>query len=83
MGKMVYLNDERRSTEHDLLRQLMKRTILNGHDLEFSAKAELKRESSETRVVVQVEVLEVLQLSDLVRYGCEVVLAHVQVLQVG
>ncbi len=55
------LYDEGGSTEHDLLRDLGERAVLDAHDLQVGAERQLEGEVVQVRVVIDVQLLQLLQ----------------------
>lgn len=58
-----HLNDERRSALGDVVRDLRERAPLDGHDLQGATQRELEGQVVQVRVVVQVEALQALQVT--------------------
>lgn len=55
------LDDEGRASSDDLRREVAEGAVLDAHDGQLAAQGQLERQTVQVRVVVQVQVLQVLQ----------------------
>lgn len=77
------LDNEGRPSRDDLRRQVAERTVLNAHDGQFTAQCQLEWQAVQVGVVIEVQLLQVLECSDLLREVLQQVLPQTQVRQVG
>lgn len=62
---------------------MAERTVLDAHDGQLAAEGQLEREAVQVGVIVEVQFLQVLQCTNLLRQVLEQVLPETQMSQVG